>query len=67
VCGACCASERGHKDMNNVCTKARNRLGWQKAEAIMSIRINAAFINAAVTDVDYKSPVSPGCGRLRFG
>ena len=52
------AAERGHKEMNFIQSKLRNRLGWDKTEALMYVRINLNITHRAVdytniTNVDF--------------
>jgi hypothetical protein len=47
VSGAC-AAERGHKEMGFIQTKLRNRLRWDKTEALMYVRMNLNIIHRAV-------------------
>jgi hypothetical protein len=55
VSGAC-AAERGHKEMNFIKSKLRNRLSWEKTEKLMYVRINLDILNR---EVDYSSITNP--------
>ena len=49
-------AERGHKEMNFIKSKLRNRLDWEKTEKLMYVRINLDILNR---DVDYSSICNP--------
>jgi hypothetical protein len=50
------AAERGHKEMNFINSKVRNRLEWETTEKLIYLRINLDILNR---DVDYSSIVNP--------
>jgi hypothetical protein len=50
------ASERGHKEMNFINSKVRNRLDWDTTEKLIYVRINLEILNRGV---DYSSIVNP--------
>jgi hypothetical protein len=50
------AAERGHKEMNFINSKLRNRLDWETTEKLMYVRINLDILNRSV---DYSSIVNP--------
>ena len=55
------SSERAHKDLSVVVTKKRTRMGWDKAEANMYIRINRRMLNTT-RSLDYRVQVIPDSG-----
>ena len=59
-CGAG-SSERAHKDLSAVVTKKRTRMGWDKAEEAIYIRMNRRRLNTT-RDLDYSVAVIPDAG-----